>query len=87
MSPGEKLAFNLFNLAVFLLFFSAMYYCTPGFVIHGLHRVASTVSGIANGSAHQIEVRKTILREAMIGDHVASLVPGTNTTIGSMPVF
>ena len=87
MSPGEKLAFNLFNLAVVVLLFSAMYYCTPGFVVQGLRSVASTVGNIIHGSGQQIEVRKTILHETIVGDHVASLAPGTNTTIGSMPGF
>ena len=89
MSPGEKLAFNIINLAIVMLLFSAVYYCMPAFIVHGLRRVAGIISnGIINSSGGQhIEVRKTILHEAMVGDHAASLLPGANTTMGSMPVF
>ena len=87
MSPGEKLAFNMFNLAVVMLFFSAIYYCMPAFVTHGVRGVASYIGDIANSNGQPIEIRKTILHEAMIGEHVASLAPMANTTMGSIPAF
>ena len=88
MSPGEKLAFNLFFLGLATLLLSAVYYCMPLSVVRSLHKVVSSVGSGIKGSVYRTEVRTTILQGGVPGEHVASLLPGyvgTNTSMVSAP--
>ena len=89
MSPGEKLAFNLFILGLATLLLSCVYYCMPLSAVRMLHRAAGFVrSGVKSG-VYRIEIKTTILQEGVAGEHAASLLPGytagTNASMVSVP--
>jgi hypothetical protein len=90
MSPGEKLAFNLFFLGLATLLLYAVYYCLPLSVVRNLHKAVGSVGSSVKGSVYRMEVRTTIVQGGVAGEHVASLLPGytgANASMVSVPGF
>lgn len=71
MSPGEKLAFNVFHLILVTLLLIAAYYCMPIFMVRGLHQLAGSIGSKINGSAQGMEIGKAILQSGFADEHAA----------------
>lgn len=87
MSPGEKLAFNLINLFIAALMFSAIYYCTPTALTAPIRRLACSLGGnIGSRNAQRVQTYEAIMHTRFAGDAVASLAQGGHALNASMAV-
>ncbi|KAM0717039.1 hypothetical protein Q7P37_006891 [Cladosporium fusiforme] len=87
MSPGEKLAFNILNLFIATLMFSAICYFAPAVLTAPIRHLAYQLgSHLSSRSVQRAEIHEAILQARIAGEAVASLTHGRNAVNASMAV-